>query len=168
MLKHISNQHDVPALNPPVVVHCKMGNMVDVSRQIEADTQAEELKKKKPQRPQDKRWPSPSRPQNRPFGEDPEGDSESTACQISWRNMFSAINMARFLVKLVTNHQHRIVLMHAMKSTLILRRVLKVRQTMFQYYILKLIKCQVRLLGKQWRKSNMKLFYAIYRMLRHR
>merc|ERR1712102_154537 len=40
---------------------------------------------------------------------------------------------------------------------------------MFQYYICKLIKCQGKLLGKNWRKANnMRLFYAIYRMLRHR
>merc|ERR1712071_179363 len=55
------------------------------------------------------------------------------------------------------------------KSMMILRRALKVRQSMFQYYICKLIKCQGKLLEKNWRKANnMRLFYAIYRMLRHR
>merc|ERR1712048_1065102 len=97
-------------------------------------------------------------------------DQNNNSVTVSFRNMYTAINLTRFLVKIVNQHQHRVVVMNMVcKSMMILRRALKVRQSMFQYYICKLIKCQGKLLGKNWRKANnMRLFYAIYRMLRHR
>ena len=93
---------------------------------------------------------------------------------ISHNNLSSAINLIRTLVKIITPHQHRIIhLENCCKqvnsvSTYIFKQVLVIKQSILQYYILKLIKCQVKYLGKQWKKNNMKLYYAIYRMLRHR
>ena len=54
------------------------------------------------------------------------------------------------------------------KSAPILKRALKVRQAMFQLYVLKLLKVQTKYLGRQWRKSNMKIMSAIYQKVRHR
>ena len=54
------------------------------------------------------------------------------------------------------------------KSAPILKRALKVRQAMFQLYVLKLLKIQTKYLGRQWRKSNMKIMSAIYQKVRHR
>ena len=53
------------------------------------------------------------------------------------------------------------------KSAPILKSALKVRQGMFQYYVLKLIKTQTKFLGRQWRKSNMKILSDIYQKVRH-
>ena len=54
------------------------------------------------------------------------------------------------------------------KSAPILKRALKVRQSMMQLYILKLLKMQTKYLGRQWRKTNMKTLSAIYQKVRHR
>jgi len=54
------------------------------------------------------------------------------------------------------------------KSAPILKRALKVKQSMMQLYILKLLKMQTKYLGRQWRKSNMKTMSAIYQKVRHR
>jgi len=88
---------------------------------------------------------------------------------VQWRNMTTAINIARILNKFVAKHENRVMLMNVnCKNPTILRRVLKVKQANLQYYVLKLVKSKVKYLGKPWKKSNMRLFYAIYRMLRHR
>lgn len=39
---------------------------------------------------------------------------------------------------------------------------------MMQLYVLKLFKMQMKYLGRQWRKSNMKIISAIYNKVRHR
>ena len=54
------------------------------------------------------------------------------------------------------------------KSAPILKRALKVKHSMIQLYILKLLKMQTKYLGRQWRKSNMKTMSAIYQKVRHR
>ena len=54
------------------------------------------------------------------------------------------------------------------KSAPILKRALKVKHSMMQLYILKLLKMQTKYLGRQWRKSNMKTMSAIYQKVRHR
>lgn len=54
------------------------------------------------------------------------------------------------------------------KSAPILKKVLRIKQAMLQYYALKLIKMQTRHLGRQWRKTNMGVMSAIYQKVRHR
>ena len=97
---------------------------------------------------------------------------------ISWTNMTNAINIIRILVKITSKHQHRIWALdnfcktnvEKSKSTSIFKRVLAVKQSVLQFYILKMVKGQIKFLGKPWKKNmtNMKLYGAIYRMLRHR
>jgi hypothetical protein len=54
------------------------------------------------------------------------------------------------------------------KSAPILKKMLRIKQTMLQYYALKLLKTQTRHLGRQWRKTNMSIMSAIYQKVRHR
>lgn len=54
------------------------------------------------------------------------------------------------------------------KSAPILKKVLRIKQPMLQYYALKLLKMQTRHLGRQWRKTNMSVMSAIYQKVRHR
>jgi hypothetical protein len=54
------------------------------------------------------------------------------------------------------------------KSAPILKKILRVKQAMLQFYALKLLKMQTRHLGRQWRKTNMSLISAIYQKVRHR
>lgn len=54
------------------------------------------------------------------------------------------------------------------KAAPILKRALKVRHALMQLYVLKLLKMQTKYLGRQWRKTNMKIISAIYEKVRHR
>lgn len=54
------------------------------------------------------------------------------------------------------------------KAAPILKRTLKVRHGLMQLYVLKLLKMQTKYLGRQWRKTNMKIISAIYEKVRHR
>uniref|UniRef100_H2YJ98 Far11/STRP C-terminal domain-containing protein n=1 Tax=Ciona savignyi TaxID=51511 RepID=H2YJ98_CIOSA len=108
-------------------------------------------------------------------------DANNIPC---WRNLFSSINLLRILNKLVKwkhsrtmhlpsiisgpNHMVPTQLLVVFKSAPILKRALKVRQAMFQLYVLKLLKVQTKYLGRAWRKSNMKTMSAIYQKVRHR
>uniref|UniRef100_F7A9M5 Uncharacterized protein n=1 Tax=Ciona intestinalis TaxID=7719 RepID=F7A9M5_CIOIN len=92
-------------------------------------------------------------------------DSNSVPC---WRNLFSSINLLRILNKLVKWKHSRTMMLVVFKSAPILKRALKVRQAMFQLYVLKLLKVQTKYLGRAWRKSNMKTMSAIYQKVRHR
>jgi len=85
----------------------------------------------------------------------------------NWKNMFSSINLLRILNKLVKWKHSRTMMLVMFKSAPILKSALKVRQGMFQYYVLKLIKTQTKFLGRQWRKSNMKILSDIYQKVRH-
>ncbi|KAG5678005.1 hypothetical protein PVAND_007716 [Polypedilum vanderplanki] len=104
------------------------------------------------------------------IGEQPEltsdlviGDSEP----YSWRNIFSCINLLRILNKLTKWKNSRIMMLVVFKSAPILKRTLKVRHAMMQLYVLKLLKMQTKYLGRQWRKTNMKIISAIYGKVRH-
>uniref|UniRef100_H2YJ96 Far11/STRP C-terminal domain-containing protein n=1 Tax=Ciona savignyi TaxID=51511 RepID=H2YJ96_CIOSA len=92
-------------------------------------------------------------------------DANNIPC---WRNLFSSINLLRILNKLVKWKHSRTMLLVVFKSAPILKRALKVRQAMFQLYVLKLLKVQTKYLGRAWRKSNMKTMSAIYQKVRHR
>ncbi|CAI5442469.1 unnamed protein product [Caenorhabditis angaria] len=85
-----------------------------------------------------------------------------------WRNVFYTINLVRLLNKLVKGKNDRVKMLMAFKSAPILKRLLKVRVSILQLYILKAIKMQSRFLGRQWRKTNMATISAIYSRVRHR
>lgn len=85
-----------------------------------------------------------------------------------WRNLFSCINLLRILNKLTKWKHSRTMMLVVFKSAPILKRALKVKQSMMQLYVLKLLKMQTKYLGRQWRKSNMKTMSAIYQKVRHR
>ncbi|XP_040166182.1 striatin-interacting protein 1 homolog isoform X2 [Anopheles arabiensis] len=106
------------------------------------------------------------------IGEQPELTSESMlvgdAATYSWRNVFSCINLLRILNKLTKWKHSRIMMLVVFKSAPILKRTLKVRHSLMQLYVLKLLKMQTKYLGRQWRKSNMKTISAIYAKVRHR
>lgn len=104
------------------------------------------------------------------IGEQPEmtsdmviGDSEP----YSWRCIFSCINLLRILNKLTKWKNSRIMMLVVFKSAPILKRTLKVRQSLMQLYVLKLMKMQTKYLGRNWRKTNMKIISAIYGKVRH-
>ncbi|GIY46782.1 striatin-interacting protein 1 homolog [Caerostris darwini] len=84
-----------------------------------------------------------------------------------WRNLFTCINLLRLLNKLTKLKHSRIMMLVVFKSAPILKRALKVKHGMMQLYVLKLLKMQMRYLGRQWRKSNIKTVSAIYHCVRH-
>ncbi|KPM02806.1 FAM40A-like protein [Sarcoptes scabiei] len=86
----------------------------------------------------------------------------------SWRNMFSAINLLQILNKITKWKNSRIIMLVIFKSAQPLKRALRVRHALFQLYVLKLLKIQAKFLGRQWRKSNMKILSDIYAKVRHR
>ena len=85
-----------------------------------------------------------------------------------WRNIFSCINLVRILQKLTKWKHSRTMMLVVFKSAPILKRALKVRHPMMQLYVLKLLKVQAKYLGRNWRRSNMKIISSIYQMVRHR
>uniref|UniRef100_A0A7I4Y450 Protein FAM40A n=1 Tax=Haemonchus contortus TaxID=6289 RepID=A0A7I4Y450_HAECO len=95
-------------------------------------------------------------------------ENERRGMYYMWRNMFSSINLIRVLNKLVKGKQSRVMMLMVFKSAPILKRSLKIRLGLFQFFILKALKMQSRYLGRQWRKSNMDIMSAIYNKVRHR
>lgn len=85
-----------------------------------------------------------------------------------WRNMFSCINLVRILNKLTKWKHSRIMMLVVFKSAPTLTKALSVRHAMFQLYVLKLLKVQLKFLGRQWKKTNMTCLSAIYQKVRHR
>lgn len=107
------------------------------------------------------------------IGEQPELTKEcldigEMSVPYSWRNVFSCINLLRILNKLTKWKNARIMMLVVFKSAPILKRTLKVRHALMQFYVLKLLKMQTKYLGRQWRKTNMKTISAIYSKVRHR
>ncbi|KAK6732957.1 hypothetical protein RB195_017000 [Necator americanus] len=96
------------------------------------------------------------------------GELERRGMYYMWRNMFSSINLIRVLNKLVKGKQSRVMMLMVFKSAPILKRSLKIRLGLFQFFVLKALKMQSRYLGRQWRKSNMDIMSAIYNKVRHR
>uniref|UniRef100_A0AC35TVT3 Striatin-interacting protein 1 homolog n=1 Tax=Rhabditophanes sp. KR3021 TaxID=114890 RepID=A0AC35TVT3_9BILA len=85
-----------------------------------------------------------------------------------WRNLFTAINLVRVVTKLTKGKHNRTSMLVVYKSSASLKRCMKVRQPLFQLYILKLLKMQARYLGRQWRRLNVDLLSSIYLKVRHR
>ena len=84
-----------------------------------------------------------------------------------WRNLFACINLLRILQKLTKWKHSRIMMMVVFKSAPILKRTLKVRHPLIRLYTLKLLKAQTKYLGRNWRRSNMKVISSIYQTVRH-
>lgn len=84
-----------------------------------------------------------------------------------WRNVFSSINLLRVLNKLCKWKNSRIMMLVVFKSAPILKRALKIRHSMAQLYVLKLLKMQTKYLGRNWRKSNLQTVSLIYQKVRH-
>lgn len=106
------------------------------------------------------------------IGEQPELTTEAIELwsfqPYCWRNMFSCINLVRVLNKLTKWKHSRIMMLVVFKSAPTLAKALSVRHPVFQVYVLKLLKVQLKFLGRQWKKTNMKLISAIYQKVRHR
>ena len=85
-----------------------------------------------------------------------------------WRNLFSCINLLRILNKLTKYKRSRVMMLVIFKSAPILKKILRIKHAMLQFYALKLLKMQTRHLGRQWRKTNMSTMSAIYQKVRHR
>lgn len=106
------------------------------------------------------------------IGEQPDASvwlwGNATAEPYNWRNMFSCINLVRILNKLTKWKHSRIMMLVVFKSAPTLARALSVRQALFQLYVLKLLKVQMKFLGRQWKKLNMNLISLIYLRVRHR
>lgn len=106
------------------------------------------------------------------IGEQPELTTETielgSSGPLCWRNMFSCINLLRVLNKLTKWKHSRIMMLVVFKSSQTLLKALSVRHPLFQLYVLKLLKVQLKFLGRQWKKNNMKLISPIYQKVRHR
>ncbi|XP_065052039.1 striatin-interacting protein 2-like [Rhopilema esculentum] len=88
--------------------------------------------------------------------------------EFCWRNLFSCINLLRILQKLTKWKHSRTMMLVVFKSAPILKRALKINEENLQLYVLKLLKTQIKYLGRNWRKSNMKIMSMIYHKVRHR
>ncbi|KAE9416834.1 hypothetical protein Angca_004026, partial [Angiostrongylus cantonensis] len=82
--------------------------------------------------------------------------------------MLKFLDQNMVLNKLVKGKQSRVMMLMVFKSAPILKRSLKIRLGLFQFFVLKALKMQSRYLGRQWRKSNMEIMSAIYNKVRHR
>lgn len=106
------------------------------------------------------------------IGEQPELTTEAIElCSFQpycWRNIFSCINLVRVLNKLTKWKHSRIMMLVVFKSSQTLLKALSVRHALLQVYVLKLLKVQLKFLGRQWKKNNMKLISPIYQKVRHR
>ncbi|XP_057304902.1 striatin-interacting proteins 2-like [Hydractinia symbiolongicarpus] len=95
-------------------------------------------------------------------------EAAENASYFCWRNLFSCINLLRILQKLTKWKYSRTMMLVVFKSAPILKRALKIREENLQMYVLKLLKTQIKYLGRNWRKSNMRIMSLIYHKIRHR
>lgn len=84
----------------------------------------------------------------------------------SARNFLSCINLLRCMHKITHRKTHRLLLMVQFKSSVILKKALKVPQPELRKYTLKLFKGQVPFCGRKWRQGNMKVITSVYLELR--
>ncbi|KAM0713542.1 hypothetical protein Q7P37_010504 [Cladosporium fusiforme] len=80
----------------------------------------------------------------------------------SWRNVFTAINYLRVLQKITRRKTHRSLLLVSYKSSIHLKKTLKIPVHQLRYYTLKLFKSQVPFCGRKWRQGNMKIITAVW------
>ncbi|KAJ4457523.1 putative peptidyl-prolyl cis-trans isomerase H [Paratrimastix pyriformis] len=87
-----------------------------------------------------------------------------TSC--SWRNTFVTVAVLRVLQYLTKRHPSRIRWLVHYKAPVILKRMMRLVQPELELYVLKLLKSQVKYMGKKWKQSNMRAVSAIYRVVR--
>nr|OQO31505.1 hypothetical protein B0A51_01272 [Rachicladosporium sp. CCFEE 5018] len=80
----------------------------------------------------------------------------------SHRNTFTFTNHLRTLQKLTRGKTHRALLLVSYKSSLHLKKTLRIPVKELRYYTLKLFKSQVPFCGRKWRQGNMKIITAVY------
>lgn len=80
----------------------------------------------------------------------------------SWRNIFTSINYLRVLQKITRRKTHRSLLLVSYKSSIHLKKTLKIPVHQLRYYTLKLFKSQVPFCGRKWRQGNMKIITAVW------
>lgn len=80
----------------------------------------------------------------------------------SWRNVFTSINYLRVLQKITRRKTHRSLLLVSYKSSLHLKKTLKIPIAPLRYYTLKLFKSQVPFCDRKWRQGNMKIITAVW------
>ncbi|ODM96332.1 Striatin-interacting proteins 2 [Orchesella cincta] len=93
---------------------------------------------------------------------------EMESSRVSWRNLFTYINLLRVLNKLLKEKSSRVMMLKMFKAPDCLKRCLKIRDSIFQQYVLKLLKMLCKHLGKEWRRSNQHVVSAVYYKVRHR
>lgn len=91
--------------------------------------------------------------------------AEEEQMPVCWRNMYSSICFLRILVKLMKDKPWRAIWLVKYKATNIFKKAMLVKHGMFQLYLLKVIKLHARFLGRPWRKTNMDIVSAIYRLV---
>ncbi|KAI1003552.1 hypothetical protein K3495_g4656 [Podosphaera aphanis] len=82
--------------------------------------------------------------------------------EFSQRNLISYINLLRIMQKICKNKAHRNLLLVQYKSSIILKKALKISQPELRLYTLKLFKNQVPYCGRKWRQGNMRVITAVY------
>lgn len=78
------------------------------------------------------------------------------------RNLCWTINLLRILQMLSKRKTQRILLLVQYKSSVIIKKLLKVGHPTVDLYALKNLKSQVPFLGRKWRSTNMKTISSIY------
>ncbi|EON61739.1 hypothetical protein W97_00955 [Coniosporium apollinis CBS 100218] len=80
----------------------------------------------------------------------------------SWRSFFTSINTLRILQKICKRKAHRNLLLVQYKSSIYLKKCLRIPQPTLRLYALKLFKNQVPYCGRKWRQGNMRVITAVY------
>ncbi|KAI0989134.1 hypothetical protein GJ496_002762 [Pomphorhynchus laevis] len=96
-------------------------------------------------------------------------DVSNTTISLNPFIIMTAINVARILNKICKNDNKLSQLV--LNDTAVaenFKQWVQLPCIKLRYYLLKLLKIQSRLLGRNWRRANTSLFAAIYRTVRHR
>ncbi|KAJ3429170.1 protein required for hyphal anastomosis ham-2 [Anaeramoeba flamelloides] len=86
--------------------------------------------------------------------------------ELSWRRIFTLINLIRILQKLIKNKPNRVKSnMRFKQGTPILEKLLKLDVKVVSFYTLKVLKNLLRFMGKQWIERKMNVISEMYIML---
>lgn len=87
--------------------------------------------------------------------------SEPPQGSISWRNIFTVVNLLRIMQKLTKRKPSRIQDLVKYKISGIIRGIVKLPHSGIGYYSLKILKSQIPFLGPSWRNQNMRIVTSI-------
>ncbi|KAJ3424501.1 protein required for hyphal anastomosis ham-2 [Anaeramoeba flamelloides] len=86
--------------------------------------------------------------------------------ELSWRRIFTLINLIRILQKLIKNKPNRVKSnMRFKQGTPILEKLLKLDVKVVSFYTLKVLKNLMRFMGKQWIERKMNIISEMYIIL---